>query len=96
MRKIVTISSKGKQPLNAISDYLLDQYPDLIDQLDGFELIAGRTRILGSGDAPVESIKITATINNPKAGTISALDQLIKLLSEKADELDIEITHTVK
>jgi hypothetical protein len=95
MRKIVTISSKNKRPLNALSDYLLDQHAELIERLEGFELIAGGSQILGSGDAPVESIKITALIHNPDKKAKSVLDELIKLLTEKADELDIEITYKV-
>ncbi len=91
MRKTVTISPNRKISLNRISDYLINEHLDLIEALEGFDLITGKSSFLGAGDPPVESIVLTAVFKNPSEDQQEDLDKIIALIKEKADELKIEI-----
>ncbi len=92
MRKTVTISPNRKISLNRISDYLINEHHDLIEALEGFDLITGKSSFLGAGDPPVESIVLTVVFKNPGEDQQEDLDKIIALGKEKADELKIEIT----
>jgi len=91
MNKEFLVTAKDGRPLNEVTDLLLKKAGSLVDELAVFELVVGKATALGSGEPPLDGIKIASKIDQTAANVEDKLDQVISILDSISTELEIEL-----
>lgn len=87
----IVLRSKNKEPLNRLAIALLDQMPDYIGSLEGFELQGSATSVLGDGTEGAVTISLVAArFDSVEAIDVQQVAHAIEIAEANGFDLKIE------